>query len=36
MDVEDNEEGTLVLKFVLDDRLPGHTGGVITFKTRVR
>ena len=36
LDVEDNDEGTLVLKFVLDDPLPGHTGGVITFQTRVR
>ena len=34
--VEDNEEGSLVLRFQLDDPLPGHTGGVITFKTRVR
>ena len=33
---EPNGEGSLVLKFVLDDPIQGHTGGVITFKARVR
>lgn len=36
LDVEDNGEGSLVLKFVLDDPLPGRTGGVVTFKAKVR
>lgn len=36
LDVEDNAEGSLLLKFVLDDPLPGHEGGVITFQARVR
>ena len=34
--VEDNEEGSLVLKFELSQPLPGHTGGVVTFKVKVR
>jgi uncharacterized repeat protein (TIGR01451 family) len=33
---EDNEEGSLILHFVLDDPLPGRTGGVLTFQTEVR
>jgi uncharacterized repeat protein (TIGR01451 family) len=32
----DNNEGSLILQFKLNGELPGHTGGVITFKTRVR
>lgn len=36
LDVEDNSEGSLVLKFVLDKPLPGKTGGVVTFKAKVR
>jgi len=34
--VEDNEEGSLVLKFEIAEPLPGKTGGVVTFKARVR
>ena len=34
--VEDNEEGSLILRFELDDSLPGHRGGVVTFQARVR
>jgi uncharacterized repeat protein (TIGR01451 family) len=34
--VEDNAEGSLVLKFELSDPLPGHQGGVVTFKAQVR
>jgi uncharacterized repeat protein (TIGR01451 family) len=33
---EDNGEGSLVLRWELDDPLPGRTGGVVTFKARVR
>jgi uncharacterized repeat protein (TIGR01451 family) len=36
LDTEDNGEGSLVLKFIVDDPLPGHEGGVVTFKTLVR
>jgi uncharacterized repeat protein (TIGR01451 family) len=36
LDVEDNGEGSLVLKFIVDDPLPGHQGGVVTFQTLVR
>ncbi len=36
IDVLDNNEGSSILRFVLDDPLPGHTGGVITFECRVR
>lgn len=32
----DNNEGSLMLSFKLNDDLPGHTGGTITFQTRVR
>ncbi|MDB4637730.1 MAG: hypothetical protein P8M30_02150 [Planctomycetaceae bacterium] len=32
----DNNEGSLILQFKLNEDLPGHTGGVITFQTRVR
>jgi len=34
--VEDNEEGSLILKFLVAEPLPGQEGGVFTFKTRVR
>ncbi|GAB4148406.1 MAG: hypothetical protein Tsb009_22150 [Planctomycetaceae bacterium] len=34
--VEDNEEGSLVLKFELSEPLKGKTGGVVTFKAKVR
>lgn len=34
--VEPNGEGSSVLTFVMDEPLPGHTGGVVTFKTRVK
>lgn len=34
--LEDNGEGSHVLTFSLKEPLPGHTGGVITFQTRVR
>jgi uncharacterized repeat protein (TIGR01451 family) len=34
--MQDNEEGSLVLTFQLDDPLPGKTGGLITFQCRVR
>ena len=36
IDLEDNDEGSEVLLFVLDKPLPGNTGGVITFQARVR
>ncbi|MBD3672588.1 MAG: isopeptide-forming domain-containing fimbrial protein [Planctomycetaceae bacterium] len=32
----DNNEGSLILQFKLSEDLPGHTGGTITFQTRVR
>lgn len=34
--VEDNAEGSLVLKFELSEPLKGHTGGVVKFKAKVR
>ena len=34
--VEDNAEGSLVLKFELTEPLKGHTGGVVKFKAKVR
>ncbi|MBT4863505.1 MAG: DUF11 domain-containing protein [Planctomycetaceae bacterium] len=36
LDTEDNGEGSLVLKFIVDRPLPGHKGGVVTFKALVR
>ena len=36
LDVDPNGEGSVVLTFVVDDPLPGKTGGVVTFKARVR
>lgn len=34
--VEQDETGSTVLVFEVDEPLPGHTGGVVTFQTRVR
>ena len=34
--LQDNEEGSVILEFVLDEPLPGGEGGVVTFQTRVR
>jgi uncharacterized repeat protein (TIGR01451 family) len=34
--VEDNQEGSLILTFEIDETVKGHTGGVVTFKARVR
>jgi uncharacterized repeat protein (TIGR01451 family) len=34
--VNDNDEGSVVLKFTLDDPLPGRTKGSITFQTTVK
>ena len=34
--VDDNEQGSQVLVFELDEPLPGGVGGVITFQARVR
>lgn len=34
--VEDNQEGSLILTFEVDETVKGHTGGVVTFKARVR
>ena len=34
--IEDNAEGSEVLRFDLDGVLPGESGGVITFQTKVR
>jgi uncharacterized repeat protein (TIGR01451 family) len=34
--VEDNQEGSLVLKFELSEPLPGGEGGVVTFQVKVR
>ena len=34
--VDDNEQGSEVLVFELDEPLPGGVGGVITFQARVR
>jgi uncharacterized repeat protein (TIGR01451 family) len=33
---EDNGEGSLILRWELDEPLPGRTGGVATFQARVR
>ena len=33
---EENGEGSLILRWELDDSLPARQGGVITFKARVR
>jgi uncharacterized repeat protein (TIGR01451 family) len=34
--VEDNHEGSVILTFELDDPLPGHEGGILTFQARVK
>ena len=34
--LEDNGEGSQILVWELEEPLPGKTGGVITFKARVR
>ena len=34
--VEDNNEGSLILTFEVDETVKGHQGGVVTFKARVR
>ena len=36
LDVEDNGEGSLILRWILDEPLPGHQGGVATFQAKVR
>jgi uncharacterized repeat protein (TIGR01451 family) len=36
LDIEPNGEGSYVLTFVVDDPLPGKTGGVVTFKAKVK
>lgn len=36
VDVYDNGEGSLIVEFQLQDDLPGHQGGVLTFQARVR
>lgn len=33
---EENGEGSLILRWELDDPLPGRSGGVVTFQARVR
>lgn len=32
----ENGEGSVILEFVLDEPLAGHSGGILTFQTRVR
>lgn len=36
VETEDNQEGSVILRFVLEEALPGHTKGSITFQARVR
>ena len=36
LEVEDNGEGSVVLRWVLDEPLPGGSGGVVSFQARVR
>jgi len=36
LDIEPNGEGSFVLTFVVDEPLPGKTGGVVTFKAKVK
>jgi uncharacterized repeat protein (TIGR01451 family) len=36
LQVEDNGEGSVILKWVLDEPLKGRSGGVVTFEARVR
>jgi len=34
--VEDNQEGSLILKWEISEEIEGHSGGVATFQARVR
>tara|TARA_R110002095_G_scaffold67111_6_gene57052 strand:+ start:2969 stop:4243 length:1275 start_codon:yes stop_codon:yes gene_type:complete len=34
--VEDNQEGSLILTFEVDETVEGHQGGTVTFQARVR
>lgn len=36
LETEDNGEGSLILRWVLDEPLAGRSGGVVTFQARVR
>lgn len=36
VETEDNGEGSVILRFILDEPLPGRTRGSITFQARVR
>jgi uncharacterized repeat protein (TIGR01451 family) len=36
LETEDNGEGSLILRWVLDEPLAGRAGGVVTFQARVR
>jgi uncharacterized repeat protein (TIGR01451 family) len=36
LETEDNGEGSLILRWVLDEPLRGRSGGVVTFQARVR
>lgn len=36
VETEDNGEGSVILRFILDEPLPGRTKGSITFQARVR
>lgn len=33
---EDNNEGSLILRWILDEPVLGHTGGTVSFKAKVR
>ena len=34
--VEDNQEGSLILKWELSEEIEGNSGGTVTFQARVR
>ncbi|MDB5337420.1 MAG: conserved repeat domain protein [Planctomycetaceae bacterium] len=36
VEAEDNGEGSVILRFILDEALPGRTKGSVTFQARVR
>ena len=36
LDIEQNEAGSVILHFHVTGELPGHQGGVVTFKAKVR
>ncbi|MBI3864980.1 MAG: DUF11 domain-containing protein [Planctomycetia bacterium] len=36
LDLEDNTEGSVILRWVLDEPVPGRKGGVVSFQARVR